>query len=150
MRQPKDDLSRSLVAFDQNTTIVAAVELSSRTWLVGGVVPGIVRNPLKKLMPDEQALLKLLYRWRDEAKKAGQKIKRIVVAFEAGRDGFWLARWLRARDIEAYVIHPTSIPVSRNRNVPKPTDWTLASSYALSLVGFAVRRNIAAWRQFRH
>jgi hypothetical protein len=37
---------------------------------------------------------------------------RIVVAFEAGRDGFWLARWLRAREIEAYVIHPSSVPVS--------------------------------------
>src|SRR4029450_11576451 len=31
------------------------------------------------------------------------------VAFEAGRDGFWLGRWLRARGIEAYVIHPTSV-----------------------------------------
>jgi transposase len=38
---------------------------------------------------------------------------RIAVAFEAGRDGFWLARWLRARDIETYVIHPTSVAVSR-------------------------------------
>jgi hypothetical protein len=27
----------------------------------------------------------------------------------AGRDGFWLARWLRSRDVEIYVIHPTSI-----------------------------------------
>ena len=35
------------------------------------------------------------------------------MAFEAGYDGFWLARWLRARGIEVYVIHPTSIPVSR-------------------------------------
>jgi transposase len=40
-------------------------------------------------------------------------IKRITVAYEAGRDGFWLARWLRARGIEAYVIHPSSVPVSR-------------------------------------
>jgi transposase len=46
-----------------------------------------------------------------EATKAGNAINRIVVAFEAGGDGFWLARWLRARGIEAYVIHPTSIPV---------------------------------------
>ena len=29
--------------------------------------------------------------------RAGREIKRIVVAYEAGRDGFWLARWLRAR-----------------------------------------------------
>jgi transposase len=45
-------------------------------------------------------LLNLLHRWREEAEKAGHRIKRISVAFEAGRDGFWLARWLRARDIE--------------------------------------------------
>jgi transposase len=81
--------------------------------------PGIARDPLKKLVPDQQALLQLLYRWRDEAIKAGCKIKRIVVGFEAGRDGFWLARWLRARGIEAYVIHPTSIPVSREQRRAK-------------------------------
>ena len=42
-----------------------------------------------------------------------------MVAFEAGRDGFWLARWLRARDIEAYVIHPTSVAVSREHRRAK-------------------------------
>jgi transposase len=41
------------------------------------------------------------------------------VAFEAGRDGFWLARWLRAHGIEAYVIHPTSVAVSRERRRAK-------------------------------
>jgi hypothetical protein len=52
----RNDLSRSLVAFDQVSTMVSVVELSFRTWLVAGLVPG---------------------------------------------------------GIEAYVIHPTSIPVSR-------------------------------------
>ena len=42
-----------------------------------------------------------------------------MVAFEAGRDGFWLARWLRARGIEAYVIHPTSVAVSREHRRAK-------------------------------
>jgi transposase len=37
--------------------------------------------------------------------EARHEIKRIVTAFEAGRDGFWLARWLRSRSIEAYAIH---------------------------------------------
>jgi transposase len=54
-----------------------------------------------------------LRRWQDEAAKAGRRISRLAVAFEAGRDGLWLARWLRARGIEAYVIHATSIAVSR-------------------------------------
>ena len=77
------------------------------------------RHPLKKLDANEAALLKLLHRWRHEASQAGREIKRIVVAYEAGRDGFWLARWLRARDVEAYVIHPTSVAVSREHRRAK-------------------------------
>ena len=119
MHQPKDDLSRSLVTLDQDRTLIGVVELSLKTWLVGGIVPGIGREPLKKLVPDEDGLFRLLHRWRDEATRAGHTIKRIVVAFEAGRDGFWLARWLRARGVEAYIIHPTSIPVSREQRRAK-------------------------------
>ena len=51
--------------------------------------------------------------------KAGRKIARIAVAFEAGRDGFWLARWLRARGIEAHVIHASSVAVSREHRRAK-------------------------------
>jgi transposase len=115
----RNDLSRSLVAFEQNSTLVAVIELSLKTWLVAALVPGLARQPLKKQGADPDAFLALLHRWRAEAIKAGRKIDRIVVAFEAGRDGFWLARWLRARQIEAYVIHPTSIPVSREHRRAK-------------------------------
>src|SRR5215472_13177585 len=115
----RDDLSRSLVAFDQNSTLVSVVELGLKSWLVGGLVPGVNRQPLKKQKADPDSLLALLIRWRHEAIKAGHTINRVVVAFEAGYDGFWLARWLRARGIEAYVIHPTSIPVSREQRRAK-------------------------------
>jgi len=115
----RNDLSRSLVAFDQNSTLVAVIELSLKSWLIAGLVPGLARQPLKKQSADAEAIVKLLYGWREEAVKAGGKIERIVVAFEAGRDGFWLARWLRERGIEAYVIHPTSIPVSREHRRAK-------------------------------
>ena len=114
-----DDLSRSLVALEQDTTLIAAIELSRSSWLVGGLVPGLRRDPRKKLEPDAPALLGLLRRWRDEAIAAGRQIARICVAYEAGRDGFWLARWLRARGIECHVIHPTSIPVSREHRRAK-------------------------------
>ena len=103
MPQP-NDLSRSLVALDQNRTIIA-VEMSQSSWLVGGVLPGIERQPRKKLEPSPERLLAVLHRWRDEAIKAGRNITRIALAFEAGRDGFWLARWLAARGVEAHVIH---------------------------------------------
>ena len=92
-RKP-NDLSRSLTALDMDTTLIAVVELSLSSWLVAGIVPGVERQPLKKLKTDGNALLALLNRWRDEAVRSGHKISRIAVAFEAGRDGFWLARWL--------------------------------------------------------
>jgi len=83
------------------------------------LVPGVERQPLKKLKTDEHALLALLERWRGEAMRSGNAITRIVVAYEAGRDGFWLARWLRAQGIEAHVIHAASIAVSREHRRAK-------------------------------
>jgi transposase len=114
-----NDLSRSLVTLEQDATLIAVIEMGQSSWLVAGIVPGVERQPLKKLAVDERALLKLLNRWREEAEQAGHGIKRIAVVFEAGRDGFWLARWLRARDIEAHVIHASSIAVSREHRRAK-------------------------------
>ena len=113
------DASKSLTSLEQDSTIIAVIEMSQAKWLVAAVVPGVERQPLKRLDADEAALLKLLHRWRNEASQAGRQIKRIVVAYEAGRDGFWLARWLRVHGVEAYVIHPASIAVSREHRRAK-------------------------------
>jgi transposase len=48
MPQP-NDLSRSLVALDQDSTIIAVAEMSQSSWLVGGVLPGIERQPRKNV-----------------------------------------------------------------------------------------------------
>ena len=117
--QKLNDFSRSLIALEPDGTLIAVIEMSLSSWLVAGIVPGVERQPLKKLTVDESALLKLLHRWREEAEKAGCRIERIVVAFEAGRDGFWLARWLKARSIEAHVIHAASVAVSREHRRAK-------------------------------
>ena len=66
-----------------------------------------------------KGVLGLLHRWRDEAVRAGRTITRIALAFEAGRDGFWLARWLAARGVEAHVIHASSLAVSREHRRAK-------------------------------
>src|SRR6202051_2520878 len=117
--QKLNDLSRSPSPLDPDAQLIAVFEMSLSSWLVAGIVPGVERQPLKKLAVDESALLKLLHRWREEAAKAGHRIKRIAVAFEAGRDGFWLARWLSARDIEAHIIHASSVAVSREHRRAK-------------------------------
>src|SRR5436190_15572617 len=116
---PGQALSRSLVALDQNSTIIAVIEMSQSSWLVAGMLPGIERQPRKKLEPSPERLLAVLHRWQDEAVRAGRTVTRVTVAFEAGRDGFWLARWLRARGVEAHVIHPTSVAVSREHRRAK-------------------------------
>ena len=117
--QKLNDLSRSLTALELDSTLIAVIEMSLSSWLVAGIVPGIERQPLKKLAVDESTLLKLLHRWREEAEKAGRRIERTAVAFEAGRDGFWLARWLKAHSIEAHVIHAASVAVSREHRRAK-------------------------------
>src|SRR6266705_4160885 len=117
--QKLNDFSQSRIVLKQDNTLIAVVEMSLSSWLVAGIVPGVERQPLRKLAVDESALLKLLHRWREEAEKKGRRIERIAVAFETGRDGFWLARWLRARDIEAHVIHASSVAVSREHRRAK-------------------------------
>src|SRR3984957_1120096 len=117
--QKLNDLSRSLAPLEPDGTLIAVIEMSQSSWLVAGIVPGVERQPLKKLAADEISLLRLLHRWREEAEKAGRGIERTAVAFEAGRDGFWLARWLRARSIEAHVIHASSVAVSREHRRAK-------------------------------
>jgi len=118
-QKPLNDLSRSLTPFDPNQTLIVVIEMGKKSWLVAGIIPGVERQPLKKIEPDEDGLLKLLERWRAEAEKVGYEINRIAVAFETGRDGCWLARWLRARGIEAHVIHAASIAVSREHRRAK-------------------------------
>src|SRR6266496_1982296 len=78
-----NDLSRSLAAFDPISTLVVVVEMSKTSWLVSGVVPGVERQPLKKLEPDATALLRLIERWRIEAVRAGRPIRRIALDYEA-------------------------------------------------------------------
>jgi len=147
--QKLNDLSRSLSPLEPDGTLIAVIEMSLSSWLVAGIVPGVERQPLKKLEVDENALLKLLNRWREEAKKAGHRIERIAVAFEAGRDGFWLARWLRSHDIEAHVIHTSSVAVSREHRRAK-TDRLDTELLKRSFLGWLRgERNHCKWSQSR-
>jgi hypothetical protein len=56
------DASRSLTALEQDSTIIAVIEMSQSNWLVAALVPGVARHPLKKLDAQEEGLLKLLHR----------------------------------------------------------------------------------------
>src|SRR5260370_12642620 len=83
MPRPKDDLSKSLVALDQHRTLIAVIELSLKNWLVGGIAPGVEREPLKKLVPDAEAVLRLLPRCRHDPAKPHRTTPRISATFDA-------------------------------------------------------------------
>ena len=74
-RAPKPPTS-----LDPHTTIVAAVELSKKTWLVAGHVPGLERRPLTRTDDHANGLLRILTAWRKRGEQAGRTIARIVVA----------------------------------------------------------------------
>jgi transposase len=101
-------------AFNHDSTLVVALELSGKSWEMGAVLPGVARRPRRHLSPRDMAgLLTQLERWKAESQRAGRTVLRVVLAYEAGRDGFWIARYLQAQGIEVQVMHPPSIPVER-------------------------------------
>ncbi len=74
-----NDLSRSRVALEEDSTLIAVIEMSLGSWLVAGRIPGVDRNPLRKQDPDPDTLLIRLHQWRDEAVRAGHPIIRIAL-----------------------------------------------------------------------
>src|SRR5271170_1906261 len=108
------DAHRPATAFDHDSTLVVAMELSGKSWQLGAVIPGVSRRPKTGVKArDMNEVMRVVDRWKAEAVRAGKTIARIVVAYEAGRDGFWIARELSSRGIEAHVMQPSSIPVER-------------------------------------
>ncbi|MCW2240450.1 IS110 family RNA-guided transposase [Azospirillum canadense] len=114
-----DDLSKPRLTLDHGSTLVCVIEMSGSSWLVAATVPGVDRRPLQKLPVNPARLLEQVERWRGEAARAGRPITRTVVAYESGRDGFWLTRLLQGHGIEAYVIHASSVAVSREQRRAK-------------------------------
>ena len=121
MHQETFELNCSRTPLAMDGTLVVVVEMSLSTWLVCAEVPGLERRAMMKMSVDEAELLSQLHRWRDEAeKRADCRVSRICVAYEAGRDGFWLAHCLRGNGIEAHVMHSTSMGSRAERNGEGP------------------------------
>ena len=51
--QKLNDLSRCLTLLEPDSTVIAVIEMSQSSWLVAGIVPGVERQPLKKLAVNE-------------------------------------------------------------------------------------------------
>jgi transposase len=83
------------------------------------------------------ALLGLLRRLQVRAEQIARGPVEIVVIQEAGLDGFWVHRLLKANGIESHVVDPASIAVPRRRRRAK-TD---------AIDGETLLRTLLAWRR---
>lgn len=92
---------------DEQETLYAAVELSKKSWVVSIAHPGRERPSIYRIAGGDFA--ELVSRLR----RVADGIGRIVVCYEAGYDGFWLARSLIRTGIECRVLDPASLQVNR-------------------------------------
>ena len=100
-------------AVDYNSTIIAALELSEKKWVLAVQLPGVDRHSRHVLDACGERLVSFVERLKARCASAGRKIARVILTHEAGRDGFWLARFLARRGIEVHVMQPSSLPVDR-------------------------------------
>jgi transposase len=108
------NLIKEPAAVSSKTTIYVAIELSALSWLVAARLPGFKKVRIDRLESgDTMGLLKIITDLRSQVStKLGMTVD-LACCFEAGRDGFWLHRWLTANAVAAYVLEPTSILVNR-------------------------------------
>lgn len=101
--------------------IFVSLELSRSTWLITSLSPGNGEKMSKHSVVggDVTALLGRVTQLQEKVRsRTGNQVP-IVSIQEAGLDGFWIDRVLKANGIESYVVDPASIATSRRRRRAK-------------------------------
>ena len=112
VQTPVPQPSYSVADFER--TLIFALEVSDKSWVVAAHVPGLPGSkPRRTLLPSTDALLEMVDHYRARAAKADKSVDRVVLVYEVGYSGFWLARWLARRGVEPFVVQPSSVPVDR-------------------------------------
>ena len=101
--------------------IFISLELSRSTWLITSLSP-VGGEKLSKHSvrgSDVAGLLERFAQLREKARARTGEVFPLIVIQEAGLDGFWIHRVLRAEGIESHVVDPASIATSRRRRRAK-------------------------------
>lgn len=97
-----------------NAPLVVAVEISRTAWVIAAHAPGLGHIKIKqRIEPRGEPLLLAIERLKRRSAAVKAAVDQVIVAYEAGYSGFWLARLLQQSAIEVYVIQPVSVPVDR-------------------------------------
>ncbi len=117
--------------------IFISLELSRATWLITSLSPGNGEKMSKHSVSggDVATLLDRFAQLQAKAKSRTGRQFPIVTIQEAGLDGFWIDRVLKANGIESYVVDPASIATSRRRRRAK-TDRLDGEALVRALLAF--------------
>ena len=101
-------------------TLYAALELSKNSWLLAIQLPYRDNPSLHPIKGgDAEGLIAKLDAARQRLAKASGQVSKLTLCYEAGYDGFWLARFLDLRGVDCRVMDPASLQVDRRaRRVP--------------------------------
>lgn len=100
------------------TVLFMALELSNKTWKVGTTILPAQKARIKNVTAgDVEGLKREIVRAR---KRFGvSEESQVVSCYEAGRDGFWIHRWLESEGVINAVVDPASIDVNRRKRRAK-------------------------------
>ena len=123
-------------AMAEPATLLVSFELSESCWVLTLRQPSSGKLSRVSLPArDMEKLLGLLTAQRQQAERWSQRAVRVISIYEAGRDGFWLHRWLLAQGIESHVVDPASILGPQRRRKAK-TDRIDGERLLRSLAGW--------------
>jgi transposase len=126
--------------------MLMAFELGQRSWKLGFTV-GMGQRPLVRQIP-AGAVDALATEITRAKKRLGLSADAPVTScYEAGRDGFWLHRYLVAMGVTNYVVDSSSIEVNRRARRAKTDSLDLAG--LLSLLARYALGDQRAWRVVR-
>jgi transposase len=133
---------------DTNLICTVAIELSQSRWVIGALAPRGTKVSINTVPGgDGLRLMEYLGRLKKRlTEELGEPVE-LKVCFEAGYDGgFWLARFLRDRGVEVYVLDASSFLVSRRGRRTK-TDLSKGAEFSLKVGAeySAVWRMVCGW-----
>ena len=126
--------------------LLLAFELGERTWKLG-FTTGLGQRPRMRQIParatdrvvEEIARAKVRFRLPAQAP--------VMSCYEAGREGFWLHRWLVAHAVSNHVIESSSIEVNRRARRAKTDRLDLGG--LLNLLARHQQGDRRVWRVVR-
>lgn len=132
--------------YSDSPVLCVGIDVSAKEWTIAFSTSGNHKVPYTKIPRGKEQRLRAAM--ETARKKLGlPEGCRVVTCYEAGRDGFWIHRWLGALGFENVVVHAASIQVDQRRRRAK-TDKIDARLLAQNLVRH-VRGETGSWKVAR-